>query len=292
MATSRRRNNITGVLFLLPNLVLLMALTLFPVLYAFYLGFFQWDIISEPVFVGLENYLRLARSERFWQVLFNTVYYTVGTVPLQLFVALIIAVLLNQGIRGKTAYRMVFFLPVVTSWVAVALLFRWLYNPDFGLINYVLSFVGIPPLPWLSSPGMAMPAVILTNVWKSMGYFAVIFLAGLQGVPQEMLESASIDGAGPFRRFINITLPMLTPTLFFVIIISIIQSFQVFEQVLVMTEGGPMDATNVLVLHIYDNAFRWFRMGYAVSMAWTLFVVIFVLTLLQMKFQNRWVFYR
>src|SRR6185503_15597282 len=196
-----------------------------------------------------------------------------------------------RPIRAMALYRAIYFVPVVTSLVAVAMVWQWLYHSEVGLINYLLIDLGLPKVNWLGSTEWAMPAVILMTSWKSMGYYAVIFLAGLQGIPGHLYEAADIDGANSWQKFWRITLPLLSPTMFFVLVISIIQAFQVFGQIFIMTRGGPANATSTIVYFIYNQAFVWFRMGYAAAASWVLFAIIFVVTILQTRWQRRWVHY-
>jgi multiple sugar transport system permease protein len=221
----------------------------------------------------------------------NTLYYTFGLVPLNLVVSLGLAVWLNARLRGLTLYRMAFFLPVVTVTVAVALIWRWMYEPRAGIVDAALRAVGLPGPAWLGDTHWAMPAIILMSVWKGFGYNMVLFLAGLQGIPASIYEAAMIDGANAWQRFWRITLPLLSPVIFLAVVLTVISSFQVFDQALVMTNGGPANATNTIVLYIYQNGFQFFRMGYASAIAWVLFVVIFIFTLFQMRLQGRWVTY-
>jgi multiple sugar transport system permease protein len=212
-------------------------------------------------------------------------------VPLDIVCALSLALLLNRPIRGMAAYRAIYFVPVVTSLIAVAMVWQWLYHTEVGVVNYLFNLVGLPGVNWLGSTEWAMPAVIFMSVWKAMGYYAVIFLAGLQGIPTHLYEAASVDGASGSQRFWKITLPLLSPTMFFVLVISIIQAFQVFAQVFIMTKGGPGNATQTIVYFIYNSGFVWFRMGYAAAASWILFAIIFAITAIQAVWQRRWVHY-
>ncbi len=288
-----RRREITAAYgFLLPNLLGFAVFTFFPVVAALIISFTDWDLLQAPTWVGLENYRRLLSDPLFGQVLRNTALYVLGTVPLQMALALAVALALNQRIPGQLFFRTAYFMPVVASTVAVALVWRWIFNYDFGLLNSFLYMVGIQDPPnWLGSTRWALVSIIIMSIWQQVGYSMVLFLAGLQGVPQQLYEAAKIDGAGPSARFWFITLPMLSATTFFVLVISIINSFQVFDQALIMTQGGPANATNTIVFHIYRNAFQFFRMGYASAMAWVLFAIIFAVTLMQFRYQRRWVNY-
>jgi multiple sugar transport system permease protein len=289
----RRRLQETALayLFLLPTLLGLALFTVGPVVAGFLISFTNWNILLPPQWVGWDNYQALVTQDLPRKVLWNTLYYTLLNVPLNMAVALGVALLLNQQLRWTSFYRAVYFLPVVSSTVAASLIWTWLYSPNFGPINYFLGLVGIKGPPWLGSTTWAMPAVILMSVWKGFGTNMLIFLAGLQGMPQEVQEAAMIDGANRWQRFWRITWPLLTPTTFFVLIISCIVSFQVFEQVFVMTDGGPAYATTVLGLFIYLNAFRYNNMGYAAAAAYVLFALTLAFTLAQFRFQGRWTFY-
>jgi multiple sugar transport system permease protein len=292
---SRLRRTDLGValIFLLPNLLGFLIFTARAVIEAFRLSFYRADLLTPEVWIGLDNYRRLLfTDDLFRKILFNTVYYTLGSVPLAIVAGLLLAVLVNAPLRGMTLFRTAFFMPVVSSVVAIALLWQWLYNSDFGIINEALRALGVrnPPV-WLSDPRWAMPALIFMSVWRQAGYNMVIFLAGLQGIPQHLYEAAEIDGANRWQRFWRITLPMLSPTTFFVLVISVIGSFQVFDQALILTNGGPADATHTVVMYIYNQGFQFFKMGYAAAVAWILFMLIFVLTLAQWRYQSRWVHY-
>lgn len=273
--------------FIAPSLVLLLVFSAVPLLFAFYLSFHGWNLL-EPAkpFVGLGHYIELAGDGLFWKAAKNTAIYSLY-VPLTMACALGVAILLNRRIKGVALLRAIFFLPYITSFVAISIVWQWMYDPNFGLFNWMLGLVGLGPFPWLNSPSTALLALIIMAVWIHIGFQMVIFLAGLQAIPNELYEAAMIDGAGPWRRFWRITLPMLKPTTFFVLVTSIIGSFQVFTFVYVMTEGGPLHATDVIVYHIYQNAWQFLRMGYASAMSWVLFAVIFAITLLQFRLLGR-----
>jgi multiple sugar transport system permease protein len=266
-------------LFLGPSLLGLAAFTLLPIGASLGISFTDWDLLTQPAFVGFGNYSRLLTDAEFWRTLRNTVTFLVGYVPLVLVTGLLIAVLLNSAIPLRQVFRTLYFVPVVTSWVAVALVWKWLFNPAYGLINTALDSLGISGPAWLFDPNWAMVAVILTSVWKDTGFIMVIMLAGLQGIPREYYEAASIDGATRPQGLWHITIPLLAPTLIFCLSISLIGAFQVFDQVYVMTEGGPAGATMVLVERVISNAFSYSRMGYASAMSWVLFLLIFVTTI-------------
>lgn len=265
-------------LFLGPSVIGLTAFTLLPILSSLGLSFTDWDLLRPPAFVGVSNYRHLLGDPEFWRTLRNTVTFLVGYVPLVLTTGLLVAVLLNASIPFRQVFRAMYFVPVVTSWVAVALVWKWLFNPVYGLINSAIGTLGITGPAWLFDPNWAMVAVILTSVWKDTGFVMVIMLAGLQGIPREYYVAASIDGASRPQGLFHITIPLLAPTLIFCLSISLIGAFQVFDQVYVMTEGGPAGATMVLVERVVANAFSYSRMGYASAMSWVLFLLIFVVT--------------
>ncbi len=273
--------------FIAPSLVLLLVFSAVPLLFAFYLSFHGWNLL-EPAkpYVGLRHYIELAGDGLFWNAAKNTALYALY-VPLTMACSLGVAIMLNRSIKGVALLRAIFFLPYITSFVAISIVWQWMYDPNFGIFNWSLGLVGLGPYPWLNSPSTALLALIIMAVWIHIGFQMVIFLAGLQAIPNELYEAAMIDGAGPWRRFWRITLPMLKPTTFFVLVTSIIGSFQVFTFVYVMTEGGPLHATDVIVYHIYQNAWQFLRMGYASAMSWVLFAVIFAITLIQFRLLGR-----
>jgi multiple sugar transport system permease protein len=275
----------TALLCLSPTAVIGGIFLLLPILFSLYLSFHQWSILdpSQP-FVGLSNYQRLVNAAEFWQALRNTVVYTAGTVGVGAALSLGLAVLLDRPIRGLTFYRTAYFMPVVTSTVVVAIVWTWIYNPQYGLMNDLLRRVGLPTTNWLADPRWALVAITIMGIWKTAGYNMVIFLAGLQTIPDIYYEAARIDGAGAWSRLRHITLPMLRPTTAFVLITSTIFSFQVFGPVYVMTGGGPMRSTTVIVYYLYQRAFEFRDMGYASAVAWVLFLVLFSLSLLQFRY--------
>jgi multiple sugar transport system permease protein len=287
---SARRSALAGYLFILPNVVGFLVFSAVPVLGALAISTLDWDMLGAPRFVGLGNYAELlGRDALFRQVLGNTAYYVLGTVPTGLVLGLALALAMNARVPGIAFLRAVFFMPVIASSVAVAMVWRWLYNRDFGLIDAVLSGLGLPAVPWLSSTEWAMPAVIVLAVWKHLGFNMVLYLAGLQSVPQPLYEAAEIDGANAWQRLRHVTLPALAPTTFFVLVISVIGSFQVFDLAFVLTSGGPANATTTVVMYVYAQAFQLFRMGYAAAVAWLLFGIVLAVTLVQWRLQRRWV---
>ncbi|MGH2459291.1 MAG: carbohydrate ABC transporter permease [Chloroflexota bacterium] len=283
--TWRQREWISAYLFILPSAILLAGFLVFPVAYSLWLSLVSWDGMSPHlIFVGLANYGRLLTSLEFWGSMLVTGYYTFVSVPLTMACSLALAVFLNQKIRGLSIYRTLYFTPVVTSGIAVSIIWLWVYDPTWGIANWALGLFGIPPLQWLSSPVEAMPALILMSVWKSVGFAMVIYLAGLQGIPETYYEASTVDGAGRWAMFRSITWPLLAPTTFFVLVTGIISASQVFDQVYVMTNGGPLESTQVLVFLLYQYAFKFFEMGYASALAWLIFIVVLVFTILQWKF--------
>jgi multiple sugar transport system permease protein len=273
--------------FLAPAVAGLLLFFVGPMLFAAYISLHDWSIV-EPVkpFVGLANYTELLADADFRHALGTSVLFTLH-VPVSMALALALALLLNRPLRGVGIFRTLFFLPSITSFVAIAMVWQWIYNPDFGLANWVLRLFGLPTSGWLTDPATALPALMLMAVWIGVGYQMVIYLAGLQGIPQSIHEAALMDGAGPVRRFFRITLPLLKPTTFFVLVTSIIGSFQVFTQVYIMTEGGPVRATDVVVYHIYSAAWDEFRMGAASAMSWVLFALLLAFTVIQFRLSGR-----
>ena len=279
-------------LFLAPALVLIGCFFLLPVAASLLLSFTDFDIyaIADPAnvrLVGLRNYSELVASPMFWTALKNTLYFVVVGGPLTVAVSLGAALLVNARlVRFKSFFRTLYFAPFVTTLVAVAIVWRYLYHPEYGLLNYALGVFGIGPVDWLGDPRWAMPAIILLAVWKNFGYHMLIFIAGLQAIPEELYEAAYLDGAGPWRRFRHVTLPMLGPTLAFVGLITMIGFFQLFAEPYVMTQGGPLRSTTSLVLLMYEEGFRWWRMGYAAAVAFVLFLVILAVMLLQRRIRR------
>lgn len=281
------RENLTGYAFLLPNIAGFLTFTLLPVLASFILAFCQWDIITDIKFVGLKNFITLIQDKLFWKYFYNTLFFMMG-IPVGMAVSLILALLMNHALKGIVIYRTIYFMPVVSSMVAVALLWRWIYNPDFGLLNSFLRMIGFKnPPQWLASTVWSKPAIMIMWIWKGAGYNMLLYLAALQGVPQQLYEAASIDGANAWQKFWHVTFPMLAPTNFFIVVMGIIGGFQAFGEIYVMTGGGPAGSTTTIVYYIYNNAFQWFKMGYASAIAWFLFFIMFIVTLLQWKYAGQ-----
>lgn len=293
MKSFKQRETRVAWLFLAPSFVGFLIFVFGAVIFSFILSFLDWDMITAPRFVGLGNYIRLfTKDSTFLLVLKNTVIFVLGTVPSRVILGLLLALALVKKVPLRAFFRAAVFFPVIVPTVAAAMVWRWIFNADFGLLNDLLYRIGISNLPqWLADPEWAMVAIIILSVWKDVGFSTVLFMAGLQGIPETLYEAAKIDGASQHQIFWKITLPLLSPTTFFVVVINVISSFQVFDQAYVLTGGGPGNATNTLVYYIYSNAFQWFRMGYASAIAWVLFAIIFVATFIQFKYQRKWVYY-
>lgn len=267
---------------LLPTVVIIFCFHVLPIFYSFGLAFYNWDLISEAKFSGFRNFKILVKDALFWKSLFNTAYYTVISVPLSIVFSLFIAMLLNQKIKGMDAYRVIYFIPVITSINAVSIVWKLIYHPNFGLLNKMLESVGIPGQRWLLDPKWAMIAIVVMSVWKHLGYNVIIFLTGLKNIPNHLYEAALVDGAGRWAQFRHITWPLLSPITFFILVMSIIGSFQVFAQIYMMTPGGgPMNSTMTIVFYLYKVGFGDFHFGYAAAVAFEIFIMIFVMTLLQ-----------
>jgi ABC-type sugar transport system permease subunit len=290
-ARTRRRSlrpTLTGWSFILPNFLGFALLTLVPMVFGLALSFMDWSPWGDPEWVGFENFERMFRSSTFWIALWNTTYYAAGHIPLTIVVSLGLALLLNRTLSGLGFFRTAFFLPYVTSLVAVAVVWNMLFNPTSGPVNQFLQLVGVTDPPgWTSSTAWAMPAVIVASVWRDMGYYMVLFLAGLQTIPTELYEAARVDGANAWQRFWNITLPGLRPTTFFVLIMCTVASFKVFDLIVVMTDGGPGRATKVLSQLIYEEGIREGRFGLASAISLVLFVLVAGFTVIQFLLQRR-----
>ncbi|MGL4650905.1 MAG: carbohydrate ABC transporter permease [Caldilineaceae bacterium] len=286
----RRREIIDGYLFASPFIIGFTVFVLVPMLWSFVLIFQTWNLLSPPRWVGLTNITNMFADPKTWLSLWNTAYFAFISVPLQLGLAFLCAVLLNQNLRGRNFYRTALYIPVIVPIVVSAFIWQRAYHPEFGIINEMLGWFGIPPQAWLFEPILAKPAFIFMRIWV-MGTQMVVFLAGLQAVPKSLLEAADLDGAGAWRKFINVTVPLMTPVIFFNLVVGIIGNFQVFAPALVMTKGGPADATLFSVLYIYRNAFEYSKFGFAAALSWLLFVIIIVLTIVQFRVSGRWVYY-
>jgi multiple sugar transport system permease protein len=278
--------------FLAPTLLGLAVLSAGPILATLAISLTKWDLLTAPKLVGLDNFLALLSDDRFLKALRNTFFYTIVSVPVGLVVALGLALALNTKVRGIAFIRTAYFLPVVTSTIAIALVWQWIYSADSGLLNQVLGIFGITSQKWLSDPTLAMPSIIAMSIWQGLGVNVIIFLAGLQAIPSDLLDAASVDGAGSWARLRNVTLPLLTPSVFFTGVLSLIGSFQVFDQIFVLAKPRPTEATITVVYFIYENGFKFFKMGYASAASWILFLIVAVFSAVYFRSQNRWVHYQ
>jgi len=298
---------------ILPTYLILFTFIIVPIFFAFYLSFNKWNLLGTMKYVGISNYKKLFQMEEFWKALVNTFYYSFITVPLGICISLVLALLLNTRIKGLMFYRTAYFMPVMTSVVASAFIWQWIFQSQNGILNYLFGMIGLQQLSWLNEPkgiftvifesmGVTIPrwlggpsvtlvAISIMSIWKNTGYYMIIFLAGLQNIPKTLYEAAEIDGAGPVKKFFSITLPILSPTTFFVLIMAVIVSFQVFEQVAVTTQGGPLNSSLVLVYFIYERAFKFLEVGYASSAAYILFAIVIILTYFQVRLLGRRVHY-
>lgn len=287
----RLRYAVTVLLFLAPSAVPLVLFTFLPMVRAFWTSLHQRNLLSAMKWVGLDNYAHLLRDADTHRAFLNTFTYILGYLPLVYVGGLALALALNAAIPLRNLLRGVYFLPVVTSWIVVALIWRWLLNPEVGVVNHLLGLVGIDGPGWWTDPAWAMPSIILASAWKDLGFVMIILLAGLQAIPQDLYEAARVDGAGWWARLWHITVPMLSPTTFFVVVISLINGFQVFDQVYAMTGGGPAGASTVVVQQVYDLTFRYGQAGLASALSWLLFLLVLAVTVVQMVGQRRWVNY-
>lgn len=279
-------------LFLLPSVIGYLIFSLIPMLSTVFLSLTSWDIISgSPEVIGFSNYIQVFTTKEFYIIMMNTFKYIIIYIPLMIVSSLFIASMFNTDVKGVSIFRVLLFIPVLTSWVAGAMIWRTALSTQYGLVNNILDMFAITGPGWLTDVKWSMVSIALVSVWKDLGFFSLILFGGLRGIDKSMLEAARVDGANSWQVFRKITLPMVTPTLFFVLITSIINSFQLFPQVMVMTQGGPLGSTQVMVERIYNYGFRYYQMGYAATLAVILFIVIMSITLLQIKLQKKWVYY-
>ena len=275
-----------GMVFILPALLGTFIFIIIPVIFSFGLSFVDWDLLTSPKFVGFSNYIEVFTSPLFQKILINTIVYAVSTSVFAVIIPLVLACIVNSKIRGAEFFKTAYFLPFVTPMIVIAIIWQWIFDPNIGILNHILHL----HINWLYDPNFAMPALIIVSVWKLIGYNMVIFLAGLSSISQSLFEAAKIDGATPVQTFKHVTVPLLSPTIFFVVVITCISSFQVFDLIYMMTQGGPLDSTNVLVYAVYKNAFEFFRVGYASALAYVLFAIILALTLIQWKLRKKMVY--
>lgn len=284
------REALVALAFLSPGLLLFLVFTIGPAVFSFLAGFTKWNGLTSPIWVGFDNYIQLAQDRLFITSVLNTVWFTILFLVLVLASSIGVAMLLNTRARGISIVRFLWLLPFVTDMISVSMVWTWLYHFRFGVVNYLLGLVGIPPQAWLGSPQLAMISLVILSVWRWTGYYAIILLAGLQNVPQTLYEAAKIDGATRWQMFRSVTLPMLSPTIFFVSVTAVMSSLQVFEQMWVMTKGGPNDATISIAMFLYIQGFQFLKMGYASAVAWVLFLIVFALTIVNWKARRYWVF--
>jgi multiple sugar transport system permease protein len=286
----KRQESIAFYSFISPWLIGFIFFTGGPIIASLYFSLTNYNVVSKPEFTGFSNYINLFNDPLFWTSLYNTIYYAIFFIPLGILIAFVSAIMLNQKIKGLALYRTIYYLPSIVPAVANAILWIWLLNPQWGLINTGLRLIRIEGPGWLSSEQWAKPGIILMSLW-GVGSWIIIYLAGLQGVPEQLYEAAEIDGATKFQRFIYVTVPLMTPTIFFTLVTGLIGAFQVFTQAYIMTNGGPVNSTLFYALYLFRNAFNYLKMGYASSMAWILFLIILSLTIIQFKLARKWVFY-
>lgn len=275
-----------GWIFIFPALIGTLIFIIIPVICSFGLSFAKWDLLNPIEFVGLANYKEIFSEDLFYKILWNTVVFAVSTSVFGVIIPLVLACILNSKIRGSEFYKTAYFLPFITPMIVIGVVWEWIFDPNIGLLNHILNI----HINWLYDTHYAMTALIIVSVWKLIGYNMVIFLSSLSGISQSMFEAAKIDGATSFQTFKNVTVPLLSPSIFFVVIITAISSFQIFDLIYLMTQGGPLDSTNVLVYAIYKNAFEYFNVGKASAIAYVLFTVILVLTLIQWNFRKKLVY--
>lgn len=287
----RLNDNLVGYAFIMPALIGFLSFTLLPVLASLLIGFLEWDLLAPPKWVGFGNYAALFHDQIFLVSLRNTVLWVICYVPASIALSLVLALAMNLPLKGIAAFRTMLYIPVISPLLAVSLLFVWLYNPDFGLINFALSQAGIQPLGWLTDSRLALPSIAIMAIWKNAGYNMLIFLAALQGVPKPLYEAAELDGATRFHRFWHITLPLLSPATFFIVIISLIGAFQVFGEIYIMTNGGPGYSTHTLAYYLWSNAFKYNKMGYSGAISMVMFLMIVLVTFLQNRYFGRKVQY-
>jgi multiple sugar transport system permease protein len=286
----RKRGALTGYLFISPVVLGYLIWVAGPMLVAVWLSLTDWDMLRPATFVGLENYRTMLQDDLFWKSLAVTFYFTLVSVPLSLACSFIVALLMNVNVRGISFFRLLFYLPSIVPAVANAVLWVWVLNSEFGLLNTQLNWLGLPKILWLQDPNWAMPALIVMSLW-AIGGAMITFLAGLQGIPQHLYESAEIDGANYWSRFRHVTIPMMSPVIFFNLVIGLISALQTFTQGYLMTRGGPQDATLFYGLYIYRSAFRDFKMGYAAALSWVLFAIVLLLSIFVFRYLGRMVYY-
>jgi multiple sugar transport system permease protein len=292
VSRQRLRDNIDGWLFVLPAVLGILAFRFYPVVMSLFSSFTRWDGMNPREWVGLGNYVQMFTQDSFFRlVLKNTLYYVVTKIPFTVLIALFLALLTNRDRPFTIFFRTAYYTPVVTSTIAIAIVWQWILAGQYGVLNYFLAKIGIQGPDWLANVSWAMMGVVIVSVWHGVGYPMVIYLAALQGIPEVLYEAAEIDGATAMQKLFKITIPLISPSTFYIVILQFISSFQIFGLIYVMTGGGPANSTNVYINYLYQNAFAWWKMGYASALAWVLFIIIGVTTMVQWKLQRRWVFY-
>jgi multiple sugar transport system permease protein len=287
--SNKIREAIWGYLFITPNFIIVLAFTIFPVIFSFYMSLTNWNILGNPDFIGFANYQKMMGDAVAKETFLNTLYYTLISVPINVILTMVLAVMLNQKLRGLAFYRTAYYLPVITASVAVSLMFMWILASN-GLANQILMAIGLQPVKWLTDAKIALNSVIGVTIWKNLGMNMIIFLAALQDVPNELMEAAAIDGANRIQQFTRITVPLISPVIFFVTITGVIGSFQSFDLVYNMTKGGPGHATTVIGYYIWQQAFNYMHMGYGSALAYIVFIAILILTMIQWVLRKRWVY--
>jgi multiple sugar transport system permease protein len=286
------KRNWLGWFFVLPSILGVLIFEYGPVISVFFLGLTKYEITGVLKWVGLSNYQRMFTDPVFARIVFNTAYFSLAFTLLSVVISFALALLVSRGLRLESIFRTVIFIPVIVSMIAATYVWRWMYNSNFGIVNYLLSRIGIEGPMWLDDPRWSMFGIILMSLWKSVGYYMVIFIAGLKNIPPQLYEVAEIDGAGSIRKLLRITFPMISPTTFFVVVVAFINSFLNFEQTYGMTRGGPANSTLTLALEIYNRAFVFFDIGYASAVSFVFFLMILLIIIVQIRFQSRWVHYQ
>lgn len=285
--TLQEKDALSGYLFITPALISLLIFVVYPVIASFVISGFNWGILSSPRFIGIENYKTLFRDPIFLESLKNTFVWVIMYVPVSILISLIVALAMDMPLKGIGFFRTMFYLPVMTPMVVCALLFVWIYHTDYGILNYILSFFKIHPVSWLTDKSISLISIALMSVWKHSGYNMLILLSALQGIPESLYEAAALDGITPWRKLINIKLPLIMPSMYFVILTSVIDAFQVFTEILIMTKGGPGYSTYTVSYYLFSNAFEFGKMGYACAMSVVMFIIILTVTLIQDKVLNK-----
>ena len=291
MVINKRKECLVAFSMIAPNFIGLVIFMVIPTFVSILISFTDWNLLNAADFIGIANFKELFADPLFWKTLLNTVIYVFWKVPFNILISLVLAVLINQRMYGRTFFRAILFLPIIASSVSVALLWQPLFDITNGMLNKILNSVGLPSSTWIYNPKTSMMSVIIVALWKELGYYMVMFLAGLQSIPNSYYEAAAIDGANPVKKFLFITVPLISPTTFFVLIISVIGSFQIFDLTTVLTAGGPANSTNTLVMYVYQAGFKFFRMGYASALSTILFIIILIFTIIQNQLAKRWVHY-